>query len=90
MEDERPIREARDGDEPAPEPPRKVIPLMGVTRFDVPPAQVLEHAIAADLEGVIVIGFRKTGEEFACSSYADGGVALWLMERTKMRLMGNG
>lgn len=39
------------------------------------------------LEGVILIGYDKQGEEYFASSYADGGDVLWLLERMKLRLL---
>ena len=54
----------------------KVIPFNGITRLDLPPERILQMAIEADLEGVIVIGYTKDGEEYAASSYADGGTVL--------------
>lgn len=65
----------------------KVIPYSGITRLDLPPERVLERAKSADLEGVVVIGYTKDGEEYAASSYADGGTVLWLLERIKARLI---
>jgi sugar phosphate isomerase/epimerase len=66
----------------------KIIQFTGITRLDLPPERVLEKAKEAGLEGVVVLGYTKDGEEFAASSYADGGTVLWLLERTKARLLG--
>ena len=63
-----------------------VILLNNVTRLDLPPDRVLEAALGK-LEGVIVIGYAKDGSEYFTSSYADGGDALWLIERFKMALL---
>lgn len=65
----------------------KIIPFTGVTVLDLPPERILQKAIEADLDGVLVIGYTKDGEEYAASSYADGGTALWLLERTKTKLL---
>ncbi len=64
-----------------------VIPLPIVTRLDVNPERVLESAKDAGLEGVVVIGFDKDGNEYFASSYADGGTVLWLLERLKKKLL---
>jgi hypothetical protein len=59
----------------------------GVSRLDCEPDGVLERA-AGELETVVVIGYDKTGAEYFASSAADGGTVLWLLERTKSRLLG--
>ena len=60
--------------------------LNGVTRLDLPPDRVLERAVGK-LTGVLVLGYDKDGDFYAASSYADGGVLLWLMEHCKHELM---
>jgi hypothetical protein len=37
--------------------------------------------------GVVIIGYDQEGNEAFASSYADGGVVLWLLERCKRRLI---
>lgn len=64
----------------------KIIPFNGITRLDLNPDMVLENT-KGKLEGVIIIGYDKDGEEYFASSYADGGDVLWLLERMKMRLL---
>jgi len=39
------------------------------------------------MEGVVIMGWDKDGEEYFASSYADGGTVLWLAERMKKLLM---
>jgi len=63
-----------------------VIPLGGITKLDLPVDRVLESA-KEQLEGVILIGYDKEGEEYFASTYADGGDVLWLIERLKKRLL---
>ena len=63
-----------------------VVYLSTVTRLDLPPDRILEQAVGK-MEGVIVIGYDKDGNEYFASSYADGGEALWLLERAKMALL---
>ena len=63
-----------------------VVYLKTVTRLDLPPDRILEQAIG-NLEGVIVIGYDKDGQEYFASSYADGSDALWLLERCKKALL---
>lgn len=66
----------------------KIIPFRGVTKLDLDPEVVLRNlAEEADLEGVVVLGWRRDGSEFFSSTYADGGTVLWLLERLKQQLL---
>lgn len=68
----------------------KIIPLGCVTRLDLPADRIIDALREADLEGVVVMGYRKEeagGELYFASSYADGGMVLWLMEQCKRRLL---
>jgi hypothetical protein len=64
----------------------EVVNLDQVTSLDLPADRILESAIG-QLEGVIIAGYDKEGEEYFASSYADGGDALWLVERFKLKLL---
>ena len=64
----------------------KIIPFTGITKLDLEPDFLLEN-FKGVFEGFIIAGFGKDGEEVLASSYADGGTALWLIERFKKRLM---
>lgn len=66
----------------------KVIPFTGITCLDMPPEHILDAAKAQDLEGVIVMGFRKDGKPYFASSYADGGTVNWLADTLKYKLQG--
>ena len=63
-----------------------VIPFNGVTRLDLDPDTVLENT-KGKLEGFVICGYDKNGEEYFASTYADGGDVLWLLERLKLRLL---
>jgi len=63
-----------------------VIEIGGITKLDIDPDKVLKNAIG-ELEGVVIVGYDKDGEEYFCSSYADGGTALWLIKRLEMQLL---
>lgn len=65
----------------------EVVTLDCVTRLDIPAERVLTQALERGLQNVVVIGYDADGEEYFCSSIADGGTALWLMERCKMKLL---
>lgn len=64
----------------------KIIPFKGITQLDINPDQILENN-KGKLEGVVIIGYSKDGEEYFASSYADGGIVLWLLERCKTKLL---
>ena len=66
-----------------------VILFNGITKLDLDPDMVLENS-KGKLEGVILIGYDKEGEEYFASTYADGGEVLWLIERMKLRLLNVG
>lgn len=57
------------------------------TRLDIPAERVLDGAVEAKLDRVVVLGYDQNGEEYFASSIADGGDILWLMERLKLRLL---
>lgn len=59
----------------------------GITRLDLPAERVLTEALGSGMEGVVILGYTKEGEEYFASSYADGGLVLWLMERCKTKLL---
>lgn len=63
-----------------------VVYLQTVTRLDLPPDRILEGAMGK-LDGVIVLGYTKDEHEYFALSYADGGEALWLVERFKKALL---
>lgn len=64
----------------------KVIPFTGVTKLDLDADTVLEN-LKGDLEGFVIAGWDKEGNEFFSSTYADGGTVLWLVERLKKKLL---
>ena len=63
-----------------------IINFKGITTLDLEPDRVLAEAVGG-LSEVVVVGFDKDGEAFFASSVADGGQALWHLERAKWRLM---
>lgn len=67
----------------------KVIPFSGITRLDLNPDIVLEN-LKGRLEGFVIAGYTADGEEYFSSTYADGGTALWLLERCKRSLLTQG
>lgn len=64
-----------------------VINLNNITNLDIPAQRVLEAALEADLDAVVVIGYNKDGEEHFASSMADGGDVLWLLRRCEQELL---
>lgn len=63
-----------------------VVTFRGITKLDLPPDRILEDAVGK-LQGVVILGYTKDGDEFFASSYADGGNVLWLLERLKKQLL---
>lgn len=64
----------------------KVIPFTGITRLDLDADQTLEN-LQGKLSGFVIVGYTPEGDEFFASTYADGGTALWLLERLKKQLL---
>jgi hypothetical protein len=64
-----------------------VVILPVVTRLDIPAERVLSAALAADLDGVVVIGRQKNGAYYFSSSIADAGDVLLQLEWAKAALM---
>jgi len=62
-----------------------VVVLGVVTTLDIPVERVLEGA--KDLTKVVLVGYDADGEEYFASSFSDGGEAIWLMERAKLKLL---
>ncbi len=63
------------------QPGAEIVTLKCQTRLDLPPERILASALAADLEGVVIVGYTKAGEEYFASSYADAGDACWHLQR---------
>lgn len=64
-----------------------VIELPVVTKLDLPPERVIARAGEADLEGVVIIGWKRDGDFYFASSYADGGDVIFLCEMAKKKLL---
>ena len=65
----------------------KIIVLPVTTKCDITPERVLQAAIDADLQGVVVLGFTKDDQEYMASSIASGPEVTWLLERCKQQLL---
>lgn len=64
----------------------KVIQFRGITRLNLDPDTVLENN-KGKLEGLVILGYGKDGDEYFASTYADGSEVLWLLERCKKMLL---
>jgi hypothetical protein len=64
-----------------------VVDFTGVTRLNLDPVRVLNAAVKTELTDVVILGYDKDGDEYFCSSVADGATVLWLMERLKKLLL---
>ena len=65
----------------------KVTALPVITTLDIDVERVLQAAIDAKMQRVLIVGLDADGEPYFASSYADGGTALWDMEKAKRALM---
>lgn len=65
----------------------EVVPLDCVTKLDLNPDTVIAAALRAGLTDVVIVGYDADGDEYFASSMADGGAALWLLERCKKALL---
>lgn len=64
-----------------------VVDFTGVTTLDLDPQRVLAGALEEGLASGVVCGYTAEGEEYFASSAADGGEVLWLLERSKLKLL---
>jgi hypothetical protein len=67
-------------------PTAKVVMFDGITRLNLPPDRLLDAA-GGKLESVVIAGYDKDGSEYFASSIADGGEALWILQRASHRLL---
>ena len=68
----------------------KIIEFTGFSTHDYPVDKILDDpAVREELEGVIILGFKKDGTFFATSSYHDAGTVLWMLERAKLPVVAN-
>ena len=56
-----------------------------ITRLDVPVERILDGA--QGLASIVIMGYDQEGNEYFASSIASGDEVLWLMERSKMKLL---
>jgi len=63
-----------------------VIPFTGITTLDLDTDITLEN-LKGKLKGFVIVGYATDGKELFASTYADGGTALWLLERLKKQLL---
>ena len=54
-----------------------------VTTQDLDPQTILIRALNERMKEVVIIGYDRDGGEYFASSVADGGKALWHLERAK-------
>lgn len=64
-----------------------IIDFPGITKLDLPADRVLQKAIDSGVTQVVIAGYTADGDEYFASSVADGGSALWLLERCKLKLL---
>ena len=64
-----------------------VVDLDCLTTLPTDPQRVINNAAKAGLSSVVIVGFDSEGAEYFASSEADGGNALWHLERAKTKLL---
>jgi len=62
-----------------------ILPM--VTSLSLPVERVLNAALESKIKSVWIIGEDADGQLYFASSEADGGAALWWMEKAKKALM---
>ena len=64
-----------------------VIPINCGTTLDIPVEKVLNGALKAELDVVILVGSTSEGELYFASSSGDETKVLWLIEKAKKDLL---
>lgn len=64
----------------------EVVKWTGLTRHDTNPDDRLQEAVGI-VEGCVIVGFDKDGDDYFASSYADGADVVFLLERAKYNIM---
>jgi hypothetical protein len=64
-----------------------VIQLSVPTTLDIPPERVLEGALKADLNMVLVLGWTEAGEMYASCSSGNIPEIVFLLEKMKMEVL---
>lgn len=67
-----------------------VIPFPGVTRLPIPAERVIEAALKAGIEDVLILGWLPDGGLYFASSMPDEPSALWLLEIGRNELINQG
>ena len=64
-----------------PKPSAEIIEWDGVTSLDIPVERVLSRALRANLDSVVIVGWREDGSFYFCSSKADAADCAWALQR---------
>lgn len=59
----------------------EIIVWQGITKLDLPAERLLQGAIDMGMEGVVIVGYDKDGNEYFASSWADSAQAAWHLQR---------
>lgn len=65
----------------------EIIPLNCQTTLDLPPKKVLQGALDANLQSVLIIGLDEDANPYYASSLGHPGENLWMIERFKIFLL---
>lgn len=66
----------------------EVTTLPVITTLDLNVERVLNAALDANLDQVIILGRDADGEFYFASTKSDGGTVLWELETARLKLMG--
>ncbi len=64
-----------------------VVEFDGITRLDIPAERILQRSIDSKLADAVVVGFDSEGDFYFCSSAADAGTVIYLLELAKKKLL---
>lgn len=67
-----------------------VVPFIGVSRLDTPPENVINGALEAEMEEVVIVGICKDGSFYLASSQADSRHTLYWLALAQQRLLETG
>lgn len=59
----------------------------GLTKLDLDPTRIIDGAMVANLETIVVLGHTVDGQEYFASSISSGPEVLWLLKRLERALL---
>ena len=65
----------------------EVLPFTGISILDIPPEKVLQAALDAGMDEVVIVGTDADGKHYFASSMASAPTVAWHLDTAKWRLM---